>query len=313
MATRKATKTETPVQKLSFLQYQKEVEDTDDQKQFPVSLLGLVGEVGDIQTIMKRRLELRGRYPQFTKDMGEEIGDALWYLASLASLLGLSLERIAKRNVEKAKALHAKGEINHFDKKFPLDERFPRKFQVVFEEKPLAGGVQVKIIKNGVFIGDALSDNAVKADGYRYHDAFHLAYAAILGWSPVTRSLLRRKRKSQPNVDEIQDGARARTVEEAISIFLFNQRQKRDDYRDINSIDIGLLKTIKNLSENLEVGACTAKQWRLAIYRGYEVFRSLHKNHGGTVSLDLDKAKISYTAPRKKTSRESNSAKHRSR
>lgn len=57
---------------------------------------------------------------------------------------------------------------------------------------------------------------------YRFHDVFHLAYAAVLGWSPVLRALLKCKRKSHPWLDENQDGARAILIEEGISTFVFN-------------------------------------------------------------------------------------------
>lgn len=279
--------------KLNFVKYQKQVVSTDDSKKFLVSLLGLVGEIGDIETVVKRRLEL-GRYPNFEKDMAEEIGDTLWYLASLSSRLGLSLQKIAYDNIQKAKHFHAPGTKTDFDRGYPKDERFPRQFEVVFEEKSVGKGINVKIIKNGVFIGDALTDNAHGDDGYRYHDAFHLAYAAILGWSPVVRALLRRKRKSNLKTDEIEDGARAIVVEEAIALFIFNQAQIKNEFREESSIDISLLKTVRRLCGKLEVGRCTAKQWRAAIFNGYEVFRLLRDNHGGTVILDLDKASISF-------------------
>ena len=63
---------------------------------------------------------------------------------------------------------------------------------------------------NGVNTGDRLTDNALEPDDYRFHDVFHYAYAAVLTWSPVTRSLLRLKRKSKPKLDEVEDGALAR-------------------------------------------------------------------------------------------------------
>ena len=44
-----------------------------------------------------------------------------------------------------------------------------------------------------------------------FHDVFHLAYAAVLGWSPTTRALLKIKRKSRPEIDENEDGARAKS------------------------------------------------------------------------------------------------------
>ena len=38
-------------------------------------------------------------------------------------------------------------------------------------------------------LGNDLMDNAYEDDGYRFHDVFHLACAAVLGWSPVLRAL----------------------------------------------------------------------------------------------------------------------------
>jgi hypothetical protein len=46
-------------------------------------------------------------------------------------------------------------------------------------------------------LGDDLTDNAYVDDGYRFHDVIHLALIAHLGWSPVVRGLMRRKRKSK--------------------------------------------------------------------------------------------------------------------
>jgi hypothetical protein len=128
----------------------------------------------------------------------------------------------------------------------------------------------------------------------RFNDVFHLAYAAVLGWSPVVRKLLRRKRKSDPLVDEVEDGGRAGVVEEAISIFVFNEAAKRGWFADETSIDIGLLKTIIRLTTGLEVQRCTAKQWKSAILQGYGAFRSLKQHRGGRIDVDLDKQTVAY-------------------
>ncbi|MFI0349933.1 hypothetical protein [Actinomadura sp. 9N407] len=65
----------------------------------------------------------------------------------------------------------------------------------------------------------------------RMHDVFHLSYAAVLGWSPVMRSLMRRKRKSDPAIDEAEDGGRAIAIEEGIStmVFSYASRHNRAD------------------------------------------------------------------------------------
>ena len=45
------------------------------------------------------------------------------------------------------------------------------------------------LLKSGGFLlGDRLTDNHLPEDDYRFHDVFHLAFAAVLGWSPTTRA-----------------------------------------------------------------------------------------------------------------------------
>ncbi|MFM0244918.1 nucleoside triphosphate pyrophosphohydrolase family protein [Paraburkholderia sediminicola] len=255
--------------------------------------MGLVGEVGDLHSMMKKLL-LQKDNPLFRTELREEFGDLLWYLTSLASLYGIPLEEIAKANAEKAESLYSHGSVNIFDNGFPTDERLPRRFVVNFYEKPLERSLYVKVSVNDVVIGDALTDNSHEDDGYRYHDVFHLAYAAVLGWSPVCRALLKRKRKSDAKIDEVEDGARAAVIEEAVSILVFNQAEERVWYADRSSIDISLLKTIRRMVMGLEVRTCTAKQWQQAICQGYAAFRELKKNGGGDVTVDLDKQRLTY-------------------
>lgn len=278
-----------------FADYQKMVERTDERGSRAVSLMGLVGEVGDLHSMMKKLLLQRDN-PAFRAELREEFGDLLWYMTSLASLYGISLEEIAQANAEKAESLYTKGSVNLFDDAFPSDERLPRRFVVNFYEKPLDRSLYVKVSVNDVVIGDQLTDNSHEDDGYRYHDVFHLAYAAVLGWSPVCRALLKCKRKSNVKIDEVEDGARAAIIEEAISILVFNQGEERAWYSDRSSIDIGLLKTIRRMAMGLEVRACTAKQWQDAIFQGYTVFRELKERGGGDVLVDLDRQRVSYRA-----------------
>jgi len=280
----------------TFSEYQAMVERTNERPSRAVSLMGLVGEVGDLHSMMKKLL-LQKDNPLFRTELREEFGDLLWYLTSLASLYEIPLEEIAKANAEKAESLYSEGSVNVFDSGFASDERLPRRFVVNFYEKPLERSLYVKVSVNDVVIGDALTDNSHEDDGYRYHDVFHLAYAAVLGWSPVCRALLKCKRKSNAKIDEVEDGARAAVIEEAVSILVFNQAEERGWYADRSSIDIGLLKTIRRMVTGLEVRSCTAKQWQQAICMGYTVFRDLKKNGGGDVTVDLDKQRIAYRMP----------------
>ncbi|MFN7887762.1 MAG: nucleoside triphosphate pyrophosphohydrolase family protein [Betaproteobacteria bacterium] len=280
----------------TFAEYQAMVERTNERPSRAVSLMGLVGEVGDLHSMMKKLL-LQKDNPAFRTELREEFGDLLWYLTSLASLYDIPLAEIARANAEKAESLYTKGGVNVFDGNFPADERLPRRFFVNFYEKPLERSLYVKVSVNDVVIGDALTDNSHEDDGYRYHDVFHLAYAAVLGWSPVCRALLKCKRKSDVKTDEVEDGARVAIIEEAISILVFNQAEERGWYVDRTSIDIGLLKTIRRMCTGLEVRASTAKQWQEAISQGYAAFRELTRNGGGDVTVDLDRQRIAYRDP----------------
>ena len=61
--------------------------------------LGVGGEAGEVMEIMKK-----GHRPDKTVDiphLEEEIGDVLWYLATLADYYGLDLEDIAENNLDK--------------------------------------------------------------------------------------------------------------------------------------------------------------------------------------------------------------------
>lgn len=280
----------------TFAEYQAMVERTDESKKVIVSLLGLAGELGDINSTFKK-LVLQSDSPTLRADIREDIGDILWYLTSIAVLHKIPLQEVARESARKAERLYSQGEVNHFDDGFDEEERLPRQFSVTFSEKRNGKQLLVRIMVSGVIVGDTLTDNAHKGDGYRYHDVFHLAYAAVLGWSPVTRGLLRRKRKSNSRIDEIEDGGRATVVEEAISVLVFNEAPQRGWYRKASSVDIGLLKTIIRLTAGLEVHRCTAKQWKAAIVQGYTAFNQLRERRGGTVKVDLDRQSLTYHPP----------------
>jgi NTP pyrophosphatase (non-canonical NTP hydrolase) len=75
--------------------------------------LGLCGETGEVAEKVKK--VLRDREGQFSEAVREdlllELGDVLWYVAQLASELGLSLESIAEANLAKLASRAARNVI----------------------------------------------------------------------------------------------------------------------------------------------------------------------------------------------------------
>lgn len=90
---------------------------------------------------------------------------------------------------------------------------------------------------SGKGIGSLLGDNSYDPDGYRFHDVFHLAYAAILGWSSNLRTFLKRKRKSRPLLDEVEDGGRARIIEEGVSALAFDYARVHNFLDGVSEVD----------------------------------------------------------------------------
>jgi hypothetical protein len=185
----------------------------------------------------------------------------------------------------------------HYDKDADPDEQLPRRIEMRFKEKTTTDGrTYVMQQCQGINIGDRLTDNRIPGDDYRFHDVFHLANAAILGWSPVLRALFKAKRKSDPTVDENQDGARANLIEEGIATWIFNHGIRNHDFRNVTSLDYALLKAVRELVKGYEVDDRPLWQWELAILEGFRIFREIKKpeNRGGVVIADLNAHTIEF-------------------
>ena len=248
------------------------------------------------------------RHPQTdfrdAKGHPEILGRHLALLARACAVFRLSIEQVASRNLEKtAERWPGPAPTYHslFDSaaEYPEYEQLPRQFTVLFEER--SSGKHKFVVQSikGIFVGDRLTDNSVEEDGYRFHDVFHLAYVAHLGWSPVIRGLLKRKRKSRPDVDENQDGARAMIIEEGIATWIFNHGKQRGDmFSEVEDgkLAFGLLKQIKSMVRGYEVDKCPIWQWERAILDGFRVFRQLYEAKKGQVHVDMIEHTIKFQA-----------------
>jgi NTP pyrophosphatase (non-canonical NTP hydrolase) len=292
---------------MDFEQYQEEALRTDrvpardgaEPLSLIVPMLGLAGETGQLLSEYKKHLRDGEGHRLFKERVCEELGDLLWYIANVASKFGLALEEIASANLSKVQGRWGikPAEPLCFDATFPEGERLPRQFVIELIEVAGEGRERVRVSIKGAPFGAELTDNAYDPDGYRFHDVFHLAYAAVLGWSPVTRGLLRCKRKSQPLIDEVEDGGRAAVIEEGVAALAFDYARRHHMLAGISTLDFHLLRTIKEMTSHLEVSLRTTGEWEQAILQGFEVWRAVVAAQGGRIAVDLDARRIAYLGP----------------
>ncbi len=316
---------------MDFSEYQRAARDTSQLRlggpQGAIEpMLGLASETGSILNVYKKYLRDGIDLSANLDFLREELGDLLWYAAAVATACGLDLEEIARANLERTRDRYLSqvtesdlDSLPIFDANYPEHERFPRQLTIEFTENHaqsgrlvskmriisaapnvfLNGPIQLEGGKLGGFrvgsdLGDPLTDNSRQADSYRYHDAIHLGFMAVLGWSPNIRSLLRLKRKSCPGTDECEDGARAIFAEEGLAAILSRLAKRRMDFLSEMSIDSEVIDVARAASADLEVEQTPAWLWRRAICHGFRALRNLGKNRGGYLIADLDARVLTY-------------------
>jgi NTP pyrophosphatase (non-canonical NTP hydrolase) len=264
-------------------------------------MLGLAGETGSILSVYKKYLRDGIDLAASREFLREELGDLLWYAAAVATACGLDLEDVAQANLRRTRDRYRReqaggdrGGVPVFDAGFPARERFPRRLVVAVTERVLAPGRRAAFLtlvsaepnafpegpvtvdgkphgfQVGAELGDPLTDNSRRMDAYRFHDAIHLGFMAVLGWSPLIRALLRLKRKSSSEADECEDGARAIFAEEGLAAVLSRLAPRRTGFSSRASIDgdvIEVAKAAVTLSSALTHSSNWGAWVRLARYR----------------------------------------------
>jgi hypothetical protein len=107
---------------------------------------------------------------------------------------------------------------------------------------------------------------------------------------------MKRKRKSNKDVDRVEDGGRAIAIEEGISALVFDYAHDHAYLEGVNHVDYGILRTIKHLTRHLEVSECSEHQWQDAILQGFAVWRQLQKSGKGIVAGDMASRTIKFEA-----------------
>ena len=253
---------------------------------FETTLLRLAGEVGALLTDRHA-----GRSADDPAAVSGRLSSIFRLLIQAAGEAGVTLEAAAIKNLNKNSDRWPDARVYpaQFDDMCPAGEQLPRNLTVDIFEREVGGRTFVYQRCNGINIGDRLTDNAVAPDDYRFHDVFHFANAAVLGWSPVTRALLRLKRKSQPDIDETQDGARAILIEEGVTSWLFSQAQPLAFFEGlgVGGLPLDLLKGVRQFVEGYEAESCPLWVWEEAILQGFAAFRFLQVRRRGRLTIDL--------------------------
>ena len=259
-----------------------------------IPLFGLAGKAGSLLNDYGEWFQHGADYASYSEQVKDELGRLIWHLSNVAFKHGLHLEDVARSNLEKINRRWGppspqRAHYKLFDEDCAEHERLPRKMDILI--KPVGPG-RTETFVNGNRFGDPLTDNHYEDDGYRFHDIFHLSFASILGWSPTVRALLRRKRKSNPIVDETEDGGRAMVLEEGISAFVFDYAARRNFLDGVKSVDYKLLRNIRELTEHLEVARRTEADWERAIVTGFQIWREVRAAGEGHICADLEKGTI---------------------
>jgi hypothetical protein len=297
---------------LKLSEFQKAADATDVSSRAPwvglnQNLFGLTEKVGGMAGAMKRRLRDKGSYSvgSFRRDMEQHIGDALWYLSAVCTHFHLDLDSIAERTLTENRKRWGKhrdeqGNLFHGrnSDRFSGDQRFPEKMTATFVSTEGPNSVSwlsvTNVQINGVPFGDPVDDNSRTEDAYRFHDVLHFAFAAYLDWSPVVRNLLKNKRKSEPEIDKFDDGARARDTEEAVSNFIHHEARSNNYFKGAKHLSTEFLARIQRLVIDLEVRDRTAAEWEKCILAAYDVFRDLVANKGGYVDVLFNEPAIYF-------------------
>lgn len=96
---------------MRFYEYQEEASKTaiyPEQYKIVYPALGLAGEAGEVAEKVKKHIR---DGVLNVEDLKKELGDVLWYLAAIASDLGLNLDDVADANLQKLRSRQARGVI----------------------------------------------------------------------------------------------------------------------------------------------------------------------------------------------------------
>jgi hypothetical protein len=236
-------------------------------------------------------------------ELVSRLGDALWYIAAIASYLDVPLSEVAAKNLAFLQERWTKQPTHLFSPQREFlsrpNERFPDRLEFIFERRKEAGIVKMRLItSDGVQVGDIVDDNEYREDFYRFHDVIHIGFMACFRWSPVFRKLLNIKRKSDETTDRVEDGAKARDIEEAMSRLIFLYFEHNNFLDGARSVDTAFLKQLRLFSGEREIGWVTGKEWQDLMLQTAAAIRGMiaasKEGKGGRLVADMNAGAVQF-------------------
>jgi len=277
-----------PKGEITFAQYASLAGRTDMGASLRDLVLGAQKQIGSLAgSLQEQQL---GMMPEPSR-AARDIGSTYWYLALLTKRLGLDLGEILKQNLAYNLDRWGNGVPFVYDMGLPALQSLPGRGRWYFLQYEEADHLYVQVTVKDEFgddhlVGDRLTDNTVRKDGYRFHDVHHLSHAVYLSWSPTLRSVLHRKRKVHWELDNNEDGARATQAEEHITNLIHREADQNREFADVQHVSTTCLRQIREYLGAWEVGNQSLFHFEQCILSGYEIWRKLMKNNGGIVTFD---------------------------
>ncbi len=229
----------------------------------------------------------------------DKVREIVKLLSSVANSHGLTMGEVAIHNKTKTKEFFSTdfSSVKQLDTKYEDFEQIPRTLTVNIREVQVGQKKKTMLFIGNYIFGDPLEDNIIgKPDDYRFHDVFHLAFAANLGWSPNLRALLSRKRKSASTVVKNEDSGRPRVMEEGIVHLVFRYGRDNKYFKNAKKprVESSLLKTISKMVDGFEVDKRPVALWNKAICDAFRIFLAVQEHRQGKISINLDKKTIKF-------------------
>jgi hypothetical protein len=261
-------------------------------------LLGLTDELGQIAGLVKKFMRHDIAVQAKRNDVISRLGDALWYMARIADELGTGLSAIAEENLHflERRWLPNPDSLFHSRREYLSDkaESLPDRLEFLLERREEDGIPKMRLSLDGKNVGDTVDDNEYVENYYRFHDIIHISCMACLRWSPFFRKFLNLKRRHDTDTDRVEDGARARDIEEALSIVIFQYFENNDFLKGATSVDTSFLRSLRAFSGLREISWVTEREWEDMMMKAAAAIRQIISAKEGFVVADMKAGTVTF-------------------